>query len=214
VVEAASSGRTVHVYSDLVARLWNHGEIVAAVEMERLWFTLGEAIPLVLYCPYPAQLAAGGTGSLVLQRVYDHQADIAEVPGLERLDPDVHAAAEFSADWSAPGSARRWAQTVLGRWRLADDELLDDAALVVTELANNAVLHARSPFTVGVRTEDHHVCLSVRDASLSMPALGSPGVMDRFGRGLGMVAALSSSWGVDADDAGKVVWARLAGTAN
>jgi anti-sigma regulatory factor (Ser/Thr protein kinase) len=182
--------------------------------MERLLFALGEAIPLVVYCPYPAQAAAAGAGSPSLGRADESHAGVVERHDRARLAPDVVAAAEFSANRSAPGSARRWARTVLGRWRQADDELLDAAELVVTELANNAVLHARSPFSVAVRTEDRHVWLSVRDASLSMPALSTPGTMDRFGRGLGMVAALSSSWGVDADEAGKVVWARLAGAEN
>ena len=74
---------------------------------------------------------------------------------------------------------------MLGHWKLATDELLDDVSLAVTELANNAVLHAHSTFTVGVHTDVDLVRISVRDDSLTMPAPASPGVTDRFGRGVG-----------------------------
>ncbi len=213
VAGAAATGRPVIVYCDVVTRLWDTGDISAAMELERLWAEIGEERSFTRFCAYPSQLADGAIGSAVLQRVYDlhGEAVSAPSPGDDGTFDEVRAAAEFCADWSAPGTARRWARSVLGRWSLANDGLLDDVALVVTELANNAVLHARSTFVVDVRTDVDLVRISVRDASLSMPTLGAPGVMERFGRGLGIVAALATSWGVEADADGKVVWAQLAG---
>ncbi len=213
VVGAAGTGRPVIVYCDVVTRLWDAGEIPAAMELERLWAEIGEEHSATRFCADPSQLADGARGSAVHQRVYDlhGEAASAPAPGADGTFDEVRAVAEFCANWTAPGTARRWARSVLGRWSLANDEVLDDVALVVTELANNAVLHARSTFIVDVRSHVDLVRISVRDASLSMPTVGAPGLTDRFGRGLGIVAALATSWGVDADADGKVVWAQLAG---
>jgi anti-sigma regulatory factor (Ser/Thr protein kinase) len=197
----------------MVPRLWSAGEIAAAIDLERLWAELGDELSFTRCCAYPSQMADGAIGSAVLQRLYDlHDEGVcAPAPGSGGTVDEIRATAEFCANWSAPGTARRWARSVLGRWSLANDDLLDDGSLVVTELANNAVLHARSTFSVDVRSQADVVRISVRDASLSMPSVAAPGVMDRFGRGLGIVAALATSWGVDADAEGKVVWAQLAG---
>jgi anti-sigma regulatory factor (Ser/Thr protein kinase) len=98
---------------------------------------------------------------------------------------------------------------MLEHWRFATEELLDDVSLAVTELANNAVLHAQSTFTVDVLTHADLVRIVVHDESLGMPKPASPGVTERFGRGLGIVAALATSWGVDPNGAGKAVWAQF-----
>ena len=50
-----------------------------------------------------------------------------------------------------------------------------------------------------------YVWLEVRDDGGSW----EPGSDDDGGRGLGIVAAVSADWGVDGDDRGRTVWARL-----
>jgi two-component sensor histidine kinase len=95
----------------------------------------------------------------------------------------------------------------------------DDCALVVSELATNAVLHSQSrgeSFTVRVRLQADHVMIECRD-------LGGPWrnrCADGHSHGLGIVEALAGSgnWGVEITDSGnRIVWARLdlpgAGTA-
>src|ERR1700720_4026026 len=62
-----------------------------------------------------------------------------------------------------PAAARHFAIGTLRRW--AADHLADDAALVVTELAANAVVHARSDFTVALSAQGDTLRISVRDAS-------------------------------------------------
>ena len=57
--------------------------------------------------------------------------------------PAVVRTFAFSRD--APAAARHFAVATLRGWGAGD--LADDAALVVTELAANAVVHARSAFT-------------------------------------------------------------------
>ena len=86
--------------------------------------------------------------------------------------------------------------------------LVDDARLVVSELAANAVRHAHSPFTVSLRQADRAVFLSVQDGSPGTPALLDPGLLSTAGRGLSIVDLVSEDWGVTpAPGGGKSVWA-------
>jgi anti-sigma regulatory factor (Ser/Thr protein kinase) len=108
---------------------------------------------------------------------------------------------------SAPSAARRFVTGVLAGSECA--ELSEDAAIVTAELANNAVLHANSEFTVAVTRRRGAVRIAVRDASPRSPVL-QPLDRERVtGRGLVLVSSVADRWGVDALDDGKVVWAEL-----
>jgi len=96
---------------------------------------------------------------------------------------------------------------MLGPWR--GEQLAADAALVVTELATNAVLHAGSAFSVSLTLSGDVIRISVGD---SVPP-GQPG-RDQWlaavpGHGLGVVAAMAVRWGFEKLDCGKAVWAEL-----
>ena len=90
-------------------------------------------------------------------------------------------------------------------------ELEERAALVVSELATNAVVHARG--LLYVRIWYAHGCLRLEVADRSEvapkpgPGPGSGAAMS--GRGLMIVAALTKAWGWAPRDGGKVVWAEL-----
>jgi PAS domain S-box-containing protein len=91
------------------------------------------------------------------------------------------------------------------------DELADAAALVVTELVTNALLHGSPPVRVRLREVPDGVRLEVADRGAELPVAVRRSSAAMTGRGLALVEALCRSWGVDADDlAGKVVWAELA----
>jgi anti-sigma regulatory factor (Ser/Thr protein kinase) len=89
------------------------------------------------------------------------------------------------------------------------DDLVDDGTLVVAELATNAILHARSDFTVGLSHSGKSVRVVVGDASAAGPAPGNPGPDSVAGRGLRIVGAIARSWGHQTVGAGKLVWAEL-----
>jgi hypothetical protein len=98
------------------------------------------------------------------------------------------------------------------RERLLEHELallVDDVRLVGSELATNATLHARTPFTVQLESDGRSVRLTVSDGLLLLPVLVAAAPMAPGGRGLGIVAACSRDWGVS--EAGrnnkKSVWA-------
>jgi hypothetical protein len=87
-------------------------------------------------------------------------------------------------------------------------EMAQNLELVVSELATNAVRHARTPFRLTILTAPT-LRVEVADGSSVLPAGGTPDRWSESGRGLWLVAALTQSWGVVPLRAGKVVWADL-----
>jgi anti-sigma regulatory factor (Ser/Thr protein kinase) len=113
----------------------------------------------------------------------------------------------------APGSARH-AVRMWFHSRLCGDDSTDTAALLVTELVSNAVVHANGPslwLTVDETTTDVlHV--AVRDGSsqgIPRDSAQAPDVHRTGGRGLFMVDALSTRWGWEPLETGKRVWFEL-----
>jgi anti-sigma regulatory factor (Ser/Thr protein kinase) len=113
---------------------------------------------------------------------------------------------------TAPGAARHAVRTWFES-RHCGDDATDTAALLVTELVANAVIHGSGPslwLTVDDTVTDVlHV--AVRDGSLDIPRHSAqrPDVRRKGGRGLFMVDALSTSWGWEPLDNGKRVWFEL-----
>ncbi|MEW2402701.1 ATP-binding protein [Streptomyces sp. NPDC046862] len=111
--------------------------------------------------------------------------------------------------------ARALLSAVLGSWSI-DQEVLDTAELVLSELVTNA-LRARAPRDrqVGVRiaytAEDGLLRLEVSDAGEGRPEVRNPGDDEAGGRGLLLVDALVHQWGVQerVGAIGKTVWAEL-----
>ena len=103
------------------------------------------------------------------------------------------------------GSVRE-ARNTIGSLGLRPD-LQEKAALVVTELATNAVLHAGGLLSVRIWYGDDRLRLEVADGSHLLPEPGAPGNMS--GRGLQIVSALAQAWGSQSRPGGKVVWAEL-----
>ena len=86
--------------------------------------------------------------------------------------------------------------------------LVEDVRLVASELATNAVQHARTPFVVTLSEMDGVVRLAIRDGSPVPPVRSYQQVIDLGGRGLVLVERLSHEWGARTDVSGsKSVWA-------
>ena len=112
-------------------------------------------------------------------------------------------------DATAPGRARAFLRGVAVEWDV-DEELVQDAAMVLTELVANAVDHARTGSTLSLGMTHDGLCIAVRDASpgpVPRPAPINPTAPR--GRGLQMVDALTTAWGVTLHPGGKTVWAVL-----
>lgn len=107
-------------------------------------------------------------------------------------------------------SARRFVRGIL-----ADSPRSDDAELIVSELAANAIMHSPSgqdggEFTVTVHTEPGWARIEVSDSGAgewSAPAGGT--LDDEYGRGLAIIAALADKLGHDIRADGQTVWAEV-----
>lgn len=116
----------------------------------------------------------------------------------------------FDPEPSSSRAARRLVTHALEAAAL--EGAVTSAALVVSELATNAVLHARTPFEVRLRVGAGAVRIEVRDGSRRRPTVRNFSDAATSGRGLHVVQQLSEEWGVDADTdgGGKTVWALVA----
>ncbi len=108
---------------------------------------------------------------------------------------------------SSVRDARRWAVTTLTSWGLSVTAWT--VAQVVSELATNCTLHARTGFVLRLEVEEECVRVEVTD--------GAPGGLHprqysstaTTGRGLRIVDTLARSWGVVPTGDGKTVWVLL-----
>ena len=93
--------------------------------------------------------------------------------------------------------------------RVDRSELTEDAELVASELATNAVLHGEGIVRVAVDAVGEGVRLEVEDRTRVPPVLALATSDAMTGRGLRLVSAVASRWGIEPADGGKVVWAEL-----
>lgn len=111
--------------------------------------------------------------------------------------------------------ARSWVSQVLVE--IGREDLVDAAQLGVSELVTNALIHSQPPLSVRVRGTVDHPRIEVVDSSpvppQRAPTAPEPDEVDdfnltTFGRGLDLVAMMSSRWGSDLahDGRSKSVW--------
>lgn len=103
--------------------------------------------------------------------------------------------------------ARSFVAATLAAWHL--EALSDRAVLLTSELATNAVVHARTRFRLSVYLDDE-VTIEVGDESGELPRVEAAPVDGDRGRGLLLVAELASKWGSRVEGRGKTVWFTLA----
>ncbi|MFF7380270.1 ATP-binding protein [Streptomyces massasporeus] len=124
---------------------------------------------------------------------------------------------ELAAHPGSPAQARRLTRARLTGWSVCEDTC-DSAALVVSELVTNAIVHTASTHIVCELLDgDDLVRIAVRDEGC---APGQPHAASRtrpeeeHGRGLLLVDALCHSWGAHENGPGLLVWAELPRTAD
>lgn len=125
----------------------------------------------------------------------------------EQRLPQVRVLCRESA--SVP-TARHFVVDVLKDWGLVS--VLDDAALVVTELVTNAFEHTGTPNVRVVvrRVPSTAVRVIVIDKRPELwPALRSARPLGSDGRGLALVEAVTTAWGCTRLPWEKYVWADL-----
>lgn len=116
----------------------------------------------------------------------------------------------------APGRARTLVTDCCRSWDVS--HILEPATLIVSELATNAVEHARTDLVVTVSLPRQYLHIAVRDASTRLP-VATP--VDHYrtdradssvpirGRGLHLIDEYATAWGSMPTADGKVVWATV-----
>jgi len=194
---AGAGGRVIRAFGEMVATLWDD-LVNEAAQLEQMWDDLGRELAFSLFCGYRADAVT-------------RPGAPAPRPAMAETDAGTGTVRTFPFSREAPATARRFVVSTLMSWGAA--HVAEDAALVVTELAANAIVHAHSAFTVTLTARRDLIRVCVRDAR----ALPTGDATDPAGvlmpvplHGLGAVDALASSWGVEPlGSAGKTVWVEL-----
>ncbi|MGN6473507.1 MAG: SpoIIE family protein phosphatase [Mycobacteriales bacterium] len=88
--------------------------------------------------------------------------------------------------------------------------VVDDVALIAAEMIANALQHGVPPIYIAVSGDAEVIRVEVRDANPLPPVRPTSSAFNMTGRGLTLIAALATSWGVEpAEEGGKTVWAEV-----
>jgi MEDS: MEthanogen/methylotroph, DcmR Sensory domain len=224
IADAGQGERPVRAYGEMVALLWDAGLVNDAVQLEEMWGSLGLSHSFSLFCSYPARSVTGDGHLEAFAEVCRLHGSVVggwpapAGPGATRA-PALGAKSAtrapgpgtttraFALSGDAPAAARHFAVDAVRRLGAAD--LADDTALVVTELAANAIVHAQTGFTVDLSAGPDVLRITVRDAS-PLPPASAADLPALPLHGLGAVDALASRWGVErVGHSGKLVWVEL-----
>lgn len=116
----------------------------------------------------------------------------------------------FRPNPSSVPEVRRFLRKALSALTGSDHEpeLADTLLMAGNELATNALLHARTEFTVQVRDDGTAIRIEVSDRNTRVPrpCLAPAGATS--GRGLAIVDGRGLDWGIERHTGGKTVWIR------
>lgn len=216
ITDAAADGSRVRVYGEMVTLLWHANDVAGAIILESLWNDLIERASFSLLCGYPAAVLDGSRLGELHEVCLLHSSVLPPLSHTLGSDPGDTQSRVFLPVPESVAAARRFVTDTLGQWKLK--RAVHDAALIASELATNAVIHAGSPFRVTVDRSAGMVCLAFHDVGdgraerdpddLELQHNGRAEAPN--GRGMSIVEALSRRWGCDSLPGGKVVWAELA----
>jgi MEDS: MEthanogen/methylotroph, DcmR Sensory domain len=213
IADAGQGERPVRAYGEMVALLWDAGLVNDAVQLEEMWGSLGLSHSFSLFCSYPARSVTGDGHLEAFAEICRLHGSVVggwpapASPSATRAPAGPSATRAFALSGDAPAAARHFAVDAVRRLGAAD--LADDTALVVTELAANAIVHAQTGFTVDLSAAPDVLRITVRDAS-PLPPASAADLPALPLHGLGAVDALASRWGVERlGHSGKLVWVEL-----
>ncbi|MCQ0024811.1 SpoIIE family protein phosphatase [Streptomyces somaliensis DSM 40738] len=132
-------------------------------------------------------------------------------PAGRPVPPRRTALAVAQAEPERISTARRQVRELLHDW--ADGEQVDSAALMVSEMVTNVLLHTDGDARLVAEVRGEHgrrrLRVEVADSSDELPHRRRPGEMASSGRGLMLMEGLADAWGVDPRGEGKSIWFEL-----
>ncbi|MCA1220471.1 ATP-binding SpoIIE family protein phosphatase [Streptomyces sp. 8L] len=115
------------------------------------------------------------------------------------------------ADPERIADARHQLRALLHDW--PDEEQIDSAVLMVSEMVTNVLVHTDGDALVSAETAGESgsrtLRVEVADTSDQLPHRRKPGEMASSGRGLVLMEVLADEWGVDPRGDGKMIWFEL-----
>jgi anti-sigma regulatory factor (Ser/Thr protein kinase) len=120
----------------------------------------------------------------------------------------MEATTRLSPHPTSARAAREFVAETLRRW--GRPERTEAAVLLTSELVTNAILHARTQVAVTIHQLESSLRVSVLDESAEQPSRRDDTDHLAGGRGLKLVEAVATSWGVSPEGQGKAVWFELA----
>lgn len=88
-------------------------------------------------------------------------------------------------------------------------DVTEVSTLLANELVANAIAHGEGPISLSMEIEGDRVRVAVTDEGAVLPVLRESSPTAESGRGLAIVNALATRWGVDPTSHGKSVWFEL-----
>ncbi|MGW5658526.1 SpoIIE family protein phosphatase [Streptomyces sp. NPDC003758] len=123
---------------------------------------------------------------------------------IHTLEPAHIASWDLPTEPAVVSAARHLAAHQLSEWGL--EQLVPTTELIISELVTNAIHHGAGP--IRLRLIQHQVLTcEVFDSGKCYPRLRHARIVDENGRGLFLIAQLSSRWGFRSATGGKLVWA-------
>ena len=189
------------VYGEMVGVLWSEGNVAGAIRVEELWNTLAAQMRFSLFCAYPSCVA------FPLGEV----STICDLHTTMVKGPPRQVGAEVSqtfvsSTWSLR-AVRRFVVTTMRTWGCEDGAA--DAELIASELATNAVSHARSHFSIGLSRHPGWVRIAVGDIDNTPPIARPPSRAGLGGLGLHLIDSIATGRGHEINSHGKIVWADI-----
>lgn len=213
IAELRSHGGRVQAYGEMVARLWQRGDVEGAIALEALWNDLAGELDLDLLCGYPAEILGDAELPQLRAMCREHNAFVtpdassATAEDGQGIDGNGRSRVFLPAP-QAVSATRHFVADVLVEW--GEDLLVEDGVLIASELATNAVVHGASPFRASVRRGAGSVLIEVEDADAGTPRRGASLLDAVDGRGIAIVEDLAHRSGCRRLADSKVLWAELA----
>lgn len=155
----------------------------------------------------PRDLAAGIVAAMTGVGAGDDRALLLMTSTVGRAVRSAHTL--LPADTRAPAQARRWLSALLAEWA-APGAVREDAALCLSEIVTNAVIHTRTGPRAGAVLDGRQLVVTVSDSGRRGRAeLVDHDQEDVGGRGLTVVDALCPRWGSEQRSDGTTVWFEL-----
>jgi MEDS: MEthanogen/methylotroph, DcmR Sensory domain len=196
----------VHVFGEVAPALREAPDQTGNVSFAALANVLRAARRVSLLCARREDLPADETCA---RQAAPNGTELIEAPAFPAPRTENGAVVSSAVLPPAPAACRAARRLVRAACTSeAGADAIDTAELVVSELAGNAVRHARSTFRTEISFRNGAVRLAVTDARpLPDDWDGFPIAREH---GLGLVAAVAQDWAVEPLAGGKVVWAELA----